>query len=455
MDVFTAMQTAVSGLKAQAFSLENISGNIANSQTTGFKRVDTSFVDLVAEQAPNRQVAGTVSANSRLTTTLQGGINATEVPTNMALNGEGFFVVQTKTGDANGQASFSTNNLYTRRGDFAPDKDGYLVNGGGAVLTGTSLDPITGQTRSEGPIQITTAGLPAKATTSITYAANLPKTPAKLLAAADLTNTTGNPIILSGTGQTGTVAAVDDAKFQAGSIEGPSLTAYTASGAPVPVNTRWAKVANGDTTQTPATNDVWNLYYASTSVVTGTPTSWTNAGTAFAFNASGQQVSPAGGSAIIPDLTVNGIDLGDITLNTGIGGLTSYTAPQVSTRTLTQDGYSVGDLNSVSVTENGQIVGTYSNGNTVALANIKVAQFGNSDGLKADSSGNYQQTLESGTPRFGLNGTKLIGANVETSNTDIAAEFSKMIVTQQAYSANTKVISTAQDMMSSLINIIR
>lgn len=463
MDVFTAMQTAVSGLKAQSFSLENISGNIANSQTTGFKRVDTNFVDLVAEQqTPTRQVSGSVLANSRQTTTVQGSLNATEVGTNMALNGEGFFVVQTKVGDVNGQANFSTSDSYTRRGDFAPDKDGYLVNGAGSYLKGNSLDPITGQATGEGPIKISNSILPARPTSTITYSANLPKTPATTnaragVAGSELLGTLAsgaNPAILTGTG-TATVAAADASSLINGSIAGPSLTAYTASGGPVGVQTRWAKVQNADPAT--GTNDVWNLFYANQSTVTSTATSWTNAGTAFQFNSSGQLTAPAATFATIPAMTIDGVNLGNIQLNYGIGGLTGYTSSggTVTTNTLTQDGYTSGTLNNLSITKDGKVSGTYSNGNTVALANIKVVQFNNSDGLKANSNGTYEQTLESGTPLVGLNGTSVIGGNVEQSNTDIASEFSKMIVTQQAYSANTKVISTSQDMMSALINIIR
>jgi flagellar hook protein FlgE len=91
----------------------------------------------------------------------------------------------------------------------------------------------------------------------------------------------------------------------------------------------------------------------------------------------------------------------------------------------------------------------------LGLATVGIAQFANPDGLKADSNGNYLQTAESGPALVGLNGSTISGASVEQSNTDIATEFSKMIVTQQAYSANTRVMSTAQTMMSDLLNVIR
>ena len=120
MDLFSALQTAVSGLRSQSYAISNISGNIANSQTTGFKRVDTSFVDLMTEQTPRHEVAGTVMAQSQLTNTLQGNIIATKVPTNMALNGDGFFVVRSPQI----AGTSSTTNLFTRRGDFALDRTG-------------------------------------------------------------------------------------------------------------------------------------------------------------------------------------------------------------------------------------------------------------------------------------------------------------------------------------------
>lgn len=462
MDIFSALQTAVSGLKAQAFSLDNISGNIANSQTTGFKRVDTNFVDLIAEQSPKRQVAGSVAANSRLTTTIQGNLNATNIGTNMALNGSGFFTVLSKTSDANGQSTFSAGEKYTRRGDFSTDKDGYLVNGGGSYLKGTTLDPATGLVIGEGPIQISNSLLAARATSTISYSANLPKTPATTnasptVAGSELLGTAGfatDPRIRSGTGTAG-VTAAQASGFVNSSVVGPTMTLYSASGGPVSLSTRWAKVQNADTAA--GTSDVWNLFYANDSSVTAEKSAWTNAGTAFAFNPSGQLTSPTTTSVDIPAVTINGANLGPLTLRYGTGGLTQYNSSdgKVTTNTQQQDGYASGSLISTDVGDDGTISGNYSNGNTLSLARINVVQFINSDGLKSDSFGNYEQTRDSGEPLAGLKGTTIIGGSVEQSNTDIAGEFSKMIVTQQAYSANTKVMSTAQDMMSALINIIR
>ena len=93
MGIFGALTTSVTGMRAQSFALENISGNIANSQTTAFKRIDTSFVDLVPDQPPSKQLAGSVQAQARSTNTVQGDIQTASIATFMAINGDGFFVV--------------------------------------------------------------------------------------------------------------------------------------------------------------------------------------------------------------------------------------------------------------------------------------------------------------------------------------------------------------------------
>ncbi len=462
MDVFTALQTSISGLRAQSYSLNNISGNIANSQTAGFKRVDTNFVDLIAEQSPRHETAGNVAAFADLTNSIQGNVVSTGVGTNMALSGQGFFVVRKKTTDATGGSAFGSGDMYTRRGDFGLDKDGFFVNGAGSYLVGSTIDPITGQQSTNGPIRVGNEALPAKPTSSITYAASLPKTPAtantSTVAGSELLGNFRdgtNATIKTGTG-TATVPVANAQQLIDNSIAGPALTAYTSVGAPVGLQMRWAKVQNADVAA--GTSDTWNLFYADKNNVGGAETSWTNVGSAFAFDGNGKLTAPAGTSVTIPGLTVDGASFGDVAINFGQdGGLTQYPAVTggVTTNTLQQNGYASGSLKSIAVSEEGKITGTYSNGTTLNLATVNVAQFNNVDGLKPDSLGNFLQTTESGSPTVGLGGSVVIGGNVEQSNTDIASEFSKMIVTQQAYSANTRVLSTAQTMISDLLNVIR
>jgi flagellar hook protein FlgE len=122
MGIFGALTTAVTGLRAQSFALENISGNIANSQTTAFKRIDTSFVDLIPDGQPAHQLAGSVTANSRETNTVQGDIAGASIGTFMAINGQGFFVVEKPSSVVDNRPVFSGVDNYTRRGDFQPEQ---------------------------------------------------------------------------------------------------------------------------------------------------------------------------------------------------------------------------------------------------------------------------------------------------------------------------------------------
>jgi flagellar hook protein FlgE len=179
MGIYGALSTAVTGLRAQSFALENISGNIANSQTTGFKRIDTDFVDLIPDQPRKLQTAGSVLAQSRSTNTLQGDVKSVSNSTYMAVNGSGFFVVEPSIGSSDGNSLFAGTNFYTRRGDFDVDKNGYLVNGSGYYLKGLPVDPSTGNISSSLPqvLRISNNFLPAAATTRVNYQLNLPLLP--------------------------------------------------------------------------------------------------------------------------------------------------------------------------------------------------------------------------------------------------------------------------------------
>jgi flagellar hook protein FlgE len=179
MGIFGALTTAVTGLRAQSFALENISGNIANSQTTAFKRVDTSFQDLIPDNPPSKQLSGTVTALARSTNTVQGDFQSASIGTFMAINGDGFFIVQKPSSFVDSRPTFDGSNLYTRRGDFQTDKDGFLVNGAGYYLMGIPVDPTTGNLSGSVPqlLQFQNDFLPAEPTTQVEYRANLPNYP--------------------------------------------------------------------------------------------------------------------------------------------------------------------------------------------------------------------------------------------------------------------------------------
>ena len=179
MGIFGALTTAVGGLRANSYALENVSGNIANSQTTAFKRVDTSFLDLIPQTSSTAQLAGGVTTQSRSTNSVQGDVQTASVATFMAINGNGFFAVQKPGNFTDGTPVFDGVDRYTRRGDFQIDKSGYLVNGAGYYLQGVPIDPTTGNPSGSSPqvLRFQNDFLPAQETTRIDYRANLASYP--------------------------------------------------------------------------------------------------------------------------------------------------------------------------------------------------------------------------------------------------------------------------------------
>jgi flagellar hook protein FlgE len=457
MGIFNALTTAVGGLQAQSFALQNISGNIANSQTTGFKRTDTSFANLVADSSSAQQVSGGVQALSRPTNTVQGDIQAASVSTFMAINGDGYFVVQKPSGFPDNQPVFAGNELYTRRGDFQMDKDGFLVNGTGYYLMGLPIDPSTGNVTGSVPqvLKITNDFLPAQATTAIQYRANLAATPttqqssaggSELLVPGDY-SAGGDPRVAGD----GVVLGADESTFESQTITGGSITVYDGQGNPVDVQLRWAKldsIAAGGT-------DTWELFYQSNTNPAATDVAWTNAGTTFTFDATGQ-MNPQVANLTLTGLTVDNHAVGNIAMNFGSNGITQFADQNGVARvgTLNQNGFAAGQLNGIAVSDKGRVVASYSNGRTLDIAEIPLVSFNGDNGLQALDGGAFQATDESGPPLFGASG-KISAHSLEGSNTDISDEFTKLIVTQQAYAANTKIVTTANDMLQETIAMLR
>lgn len=580
MGIFDALTTAVSGLSAQSYALQNISGNIANSQTTAYKRINTGFEDLIGDNLPSKQIAGGVIASSVPTNNVQGDLQNSSTPTFMAVNGNGYFIVKKPDNFTGSTPVFSGVNLYTRRGDFQMDKNGYLVNQAGYYLMGLPVDPTTGVPTGNIPtvLQFNNNLMPAVATTQIQYNANLPSTPvtgttqtgvpgssllnpasfvaspivgpssaaqivganpgfntdasygggtndnASLLTAVSgqsITVTVGaNPpttitfqpgaaninnlaafqtalqgvtgvnvgsttvsatgqvtitatnttdvITIGGSGPTlaalgitnpqgfptnQTVYGIDQAAFINQSVAGGSITAYDGLGAPVNLQFRWAQI---DTAALGAGHtNKWNLFYQVDSTATNTQPAWVNAGTNFVFDSAGQ-LNPPINNINLNGVVVDGATLGNVNLNFGAGGLTQFANANgtVQVNLLDQNGSPAGLLQSVAVDDQGRIVGTYSNGRIIPLANVTLANFNGQNYLKRMDGGAFAETADSGPAIQNATG-KIVGSSLEASNSDIADEFSKLIVTQQAYSANTRIITTTNQMVQDLLNVIR
>ena len=179
MGIYGALNNAVSGLQAQSYALEQISGNIANSQTIGYKRAETNFADMVADAAPSRQSPGGVTASTRATNDVQGAVQMSDVETFMAISGDGYFVVSQRLGEVDNDIVFDDTPAYTRRGDFQLDRNGYLVNGAGYYLQGLPIDQVTGNAAGSAPEQVRIQNdfLAAQTTTQVDYRVNLARFP--------------------------------------------------------------------------------------------------------------------------------------------------------------------------------------------------------------------------------------------------------------------------------------
>jgi flagellar hook protein FlgE len=251
----------------------------------------------------------------------------------------------------------------------------------------------------------------------------------------------------------GTVVGQDVSAFLNESMSGGAITVYDTSGSAVNIQMRWAKVDAASLGAGHA--DTWNLFYQTDSTATGPNAAWVNAGTDYVFGPNGQ-LSPAVNAITLTAVTVNGVALGDIRLAHNTGGITQFADSNgtVQVNTLKQNGYAAGQLQAISVSDKGRIVGTYSNGRTIDMAEITLANFNGPNMLARADGGAFSATADSGTPTYS-GSSNIIGSSLEGSNTDIADEFTKLIVTQQAYSANTKVITTANTMVQDLLNMLR
>lgn len=454
MSLYAALNTSVAGLSAQSTALENISGNIANSSTTGFKRVDTAFVDLVTQQSSNSEAqrSGSVLSSSQQTNTVSGVVQRSDTNTHMSVSGDGYFVVFKKTGEVDAKPIFSEVPYYTRRGDFTMDEDGYMVNKAGYYLASIKLDETTGNPVSSvpSPVSFEEGFMQAEATTKIDYDGNLPAYPrtnsadknipnSELLAVADYGE---NPLVAG----TGNVRAQDEETFLGQSISGGAITTYTPNGETVSVQMRWAKTSNSP--------DTWNMFYMTDATATGTDAKWKNVGQNYVFNAEGK-LNPAVPSVTINNLTVDGTNLGNIEMVHGGSSLTAYASSNgVAKVNISQDGAAAGEFVEISIGDNGNIRAHFSNGKSRSMAQIQLASFDGDNYLAREDGGAFRATENSGEAILGATG-KIQGSALEASNVDIADEFSKMIVTQQAYSANTRVLSTSQDMLKEIMQVIR
>jgi flagellar hook protein FlgE len=320
----------------------------------------------------------------------------------------------------------------------------------GSLLT--AIDAITG---TANPSTISgTGAITLHTGTTADLAITTVPSPSAAFAALGFGATVNQVRAGGGTAGTGVVIGNDISVFTKESISGGAVTAYDATGTPVNLQLRWAK-SDSAALGSPHT-DTWNLFYQANPNATGTNTAWVNAGTNFTFGPNGSLVNPSGSTITIANVSVGNQSLGNLSVNFGSGGLTQFasTGGTATINQISQNGFAAGQLQSIAVNNNGLVVGTFSNGQNLDLAAVSLSHFNGTNYLKALDGGAYAVTNQSGVAIAGATGS-ISGSSLEGSNTDIADEFTKLIVTQQAYSANTKVITTANSMVQDLLNVLR
>ena len=387
-----------------------IGDNIANVNTTAFKANRSSFANVLSQSlggSLGNDIGRGVDFWGTSALWTQGSLENTGSATDLAINGKGFFIVNDSSG-----ASF-----YTRAGQFYLDESGDMVNPDNYVLQGYQIDA-SGNLGSLVDINIPGERMsPPQLTQNFTFDINL------------------------------------DAEAATGATYSTSQSVYDSLGNAIPLTLTFTKT---DPAVTPRT---WTV--AATVPAPNGPVTIAG-GTSITFDTSGNMTAPAG------DLTL-GITLAngasnmsvtwDLVDNNGpLGDITGYAAPS-NTTFQTQDGYASGVLRGVSVDENGFVTATYSNGQLTPLFQVAMADFASYEGLSKMGKNLYAESLSSGQPLPGVAGDGRLGnitpMAIEMSNVDLAQEFVKMITTQRAFQANSRVITTSDEILAELINIKR
>lgn len=493
MSLYSSMNTALSGMSAQSRALGHVSDNIANSQTVGFKRTDTSFVSYISESNAEVHRPGTVLARPDFTNQVQGTIEQVENPLAMAISGQGFFsaALPVSTG-ADGTRIFDARNFYTRAGDFNRDSEGYMVNGSGYVLQGwpvtdgvvdkTQLVPIQVQEDAFTPtptqeLNFTgnlSAGSTTDQSTSIQVIDSLGNSRALTLSFAPTAATNDNTWTLSINAPAATTPALGTIKVAFGEdpVDWAPSKAYvvgdtissdnkvyraTVAGTSAPTGT-------GPATTTPAADGGVTWVYERAA-----PPSQPDGTLAEFFGGTGTltgTTSTTGSPATVTFQADFGQGLQTMALNLGSfgvsGGLTQFAATTgsgLSVNSFEQDGIPIGAFSSVSTQKNGDVRINYDNGQSRVVARVPVTVFKDPDKLEHLDGQAFLRTTESGEAgvvEAGEDGAGLLSTRaIERSNVDIATEFSKLILAQRAYSANTKIVTTVDELLQETLNMRR
>ena len=400
--VFT---TAISGMQAAMTDLNVIGNNIANANTTGFKKSRAEFSDVYAATSlgvgSNTPGAG-VNTSRVAQQFSQGTVDFTGNALDLAINGNGFFML-----DDNGSP------VYSRAGSLGLDRSGYVVNSKNQKLIVYSADSNGNISGATGPMQVSAADIPPQASSSITIGLNLDS---------------------SATVPTNAFNPTDSSSYN----NSTSTTIYDSLGNAHTATTYYAKTGT----------NAWNSYlYVDGSAVSGPD--------ALAFNTTGALTTPASGTITAPTFTPSGGGA-PMSLNLDYSQATQY-GSGFGVNSIVTDGYATGHLSGLDVDSQGVIFARFTNGQSKVQGQVALANFANPQGLQPLGDNNWGETYSSGAALKSTPGTSNLGViqsgALEQSNVDLSQELVNMIVAQRNFQANAQTISAADQVTQAVINI--
>ncbi|MDI7863417.1 flagellar hook protein FlgE [Rhizobiaceae bacterium n13] len=406
MSLYGTMRTGVSGMNAQANRLSTVADNIANANTTGYKKASTQFSSLILPSTGGAYNSGGVTTDVRYSISSQGTFTYTTSATDLAINGGGFFIVQGADGVE----------YLTRAGAFTPMDDGTLRNTAGFTLMGypysSTQDPTIVVNGFNGltPINLQSASLTASGSTSGALDVNLPSNEA------------------------------------VGYTKSTSLVTYDSQGNERLLNFEYEKTAD----------NAWTVTVSYTDDATPPVTTVLNGPTAMTFDADGKLLTPNPASLTTAAMTINGANLASLDIT--IGGTTQLASDfKVSNGKI--DGNGPSEVIGYQISDDGVVSLKYKNGDLEPKFRIALANVQSPDKLKPLAGNVYTQSNESGVIVMGYAGNSGYGAilsgALEDSNVDIAEELTAMIESQRNYTANSKVFQTGSELMETLVNLKR
>lgn len=413
-----AFSISQSGLQGVNAGMQAVSDNLANAQTTAFNSESVEFATLLGEFVEGNALGGGVAEQGVVRDFSQGAIAQTNSPTDLAIQGNGFFVLQ----DAQGAQYFS------RNGQMTVSANGTLVGFNGDEVMGY---PVTASGNAGGvlaPINIPQGLLAPTASTQVAVSGNLDST-------SPVTGNLTTPVAINPADPTTYNSSVSVTVYD--SLGNSHVMTYYFQNA--------GQVAASGST--PATEQ-WNWM----ATMDGSATGLSNNTGSFNFNASGALVS---GGVPASSLTATPAGAAPLSLALNFSAMTQYAAS--GTSNATADGNAVGNPQGVSVNSNGVVSMSYSNGQTVNIAQVAVATFASEQGLQLSSNGAYQQTMASGTPTMSTANAGAAGSiesdALESSNVDTTSQLVSLVVLQNSFEANAKALQTEDNILGSVIQI--